>query len=335
MDRAALRRVLRLVTQGPPRRGISCSRRLALEQAQARCGKWAQSPGVVGFGIGPRVREGCVLGEQVLKVYVERKLKRKECSALVDREILVAGERVAEVDVHPLGRFELHAPLGHERPLRAGLGIGNATVANTGTLGCFVRRRGAGEADPLFLLSCAHVLASRFPTTPPEPILQPSREHYGSELMDHVATLVESAPIWPSPVWNEVDAAIAQLDDKVRAALTAEAGLPAGVATAIKVGARVHGEGARSGKMSGRVVDTDFVLADVHLPTTSGGVLRAGFRRLVLTTRYGRPGDSGATILDEQDLLLGLHMGGFPDGAVFCRMAIALEVLGIDAVTRR
>lgn len=334
---AALRRVLRWLSEGAPTRGVSAARARAIDAAHARALRWLDSAGVVGFGIGRRRRAGHDERERVIKVYVERKQPLSRCAVPVDPHIEIDGRRVASTDVQELGKFRAHSSVGWTRPLRAGLGIGNARASSTGTLGFFASATGSRD-EPVFLVSCAHVLAAHFPPETPGEILQPSRQFHGVALQHHVGTFVRFVPLVAasSGKQNVSDAALAELDAHERPDWTHANELPAGVAS-VQAGTRVHGRGAFTDLLAGKVTNPDFLLRGAEFPGADGTVWRGHFRHVVLCTRYGTTGDSGTAMLDERDRLVGLHMGAFDGqegGSVFCAIGPVLSTLGVSPITR-
>ncbi|NES81299.1 MAG: hypothetical protein F6K10_07745 [Moorea sp. SIO2B7] len=112
-----------------------------------------------------------------------------------------------EVDIKITGNIYLFS---RKRPLSIGISISHFdTLAQTGTLGCFVRKR--GETD-LCILSNNHILANENEASIGDVIVQPSIEYEGHPENDCIAYLEHFIPL-EKDCSNVIDAAIARLDN--------------------------------------------------------------------------------------------------------------------------
>jgi hypothetical protein len=81
-----------------------------------------------------------------------------------------------------------------------------------------------------------------------------------------------------------------------------------------------------------RITDVDLVL-NLTYPTASGPQL-ATMRDQVLVTFYSNPGDSGSGVLDMNNNVVGLHVGGSDVVGFFCKIGNILDRLGLEVVTK-
>jgi hypothetical protein len=292
---------------------------------------WAYGPGIQGFGIGRRIRGGRLLPEQVVRVYVDRKVPYEEMDSehRIPRSIKVPGIRQpVPIDVFTVGQLELESG-DRIRPIASGCGIGGGGEVE-GTLGLFVRRRDDTDGA-LHFLSNAHVVAQNgFGTVDQDEVLQPCARSGGRSPDDLIGILNEFAPLRFSDRGfpNFVDAAIARVTptDREISRFIPLLGEPRGTSNQIRERMTIRKFGARTGFTTGTVIDPDAEVAFGYAHR-DGGVRRAGFRNVVLCTNYSLGGDSGAAILNEAGEVVGLHIGGSDRGSVFCRIRHVFSLL--------
>jgi hypothetical protein len=294
---------------------------------------WVHGSGVQGLGIGDKLTHGEPTGELALRVYVEKKKPKTKVANPVPKVVSVPGVGEQITDVIELGRVVPELFTERVRPAMPGSGLGH-TAVTVGTFGCLVRKK--GDESGLYVLSNAHVLANEGLAVPGDGIVQPGSLDGGSSDGDSFARLTDFVPFefTDTSFPNLVDAAIA----KVRRRSWAGPKLrilditPAGVSKTVRRGMHI--------KKVGRTTDyTTGVIADVHLrlalryhrPSGSGRA-RVGFRDQVLCTRYSAGGDSGSVILNNNDMIVGLHFAGAASGSVFNRITHVLELLDIEVV---
>jgi Trypsin-like peptidase domain len=278
---------------------------------KARSG-WLDDPRIQGFGMAPKIKDGEILDEYVLKVYVDAKVELEDIQAPVPPFVVIPGiEGRIATDVDGIGKVRLDAGppyiahfIPNERPALPGYSVSHPE-SGSGTFGCIVTRD-----DELFILSNAHVIANDGlgnKGDDPDPILYPGVGDGGSQPNDIIGRLADFVPIkFGEHESNLVDAAIARvLSGNVRSFIPM-IGVPNGVNETIREKDRVFVFGRTSGYQSGTVLDLDAVVkAEYKLPDGSKGL--ATLKNQVKCTNYSKAGDSGAAVVDERNNVVGLH----------------------------
>lgn len=151
---------------------------------------------VVGYSkkMRKRIRDGEEVDEEVIRVYVSRKV---DPSALSHRDMIpgeIDGTPTDVVEIGEVKALDAHprAHVARTRPLVAGVSIGNWAIT-AGTLGWFFR----DSAGRVALGSNAHVLADD-PLTPSSDetrIVQPGRADGGAVLEDIVGSYLWHQPL--------------------------------------------------------------------------------------------------------------------------------------------
>jgi hypothetical protein len=292
--------------------------------------RWARQPGIQGFALGRRVRQGRRRRELVLTVYVARKRELAALEVPVPRRLRVAGvPDPVPTDVVEVGELERLSFVGREpRPVSPGVGLSHPRCGN-GTFGCLVRRQ--GEPD-LYILSNAHVIADDGLAAPGDPIYQPA----GGGPNDVLAEFSDSVSLEFSDTLfqNRVDAAIARVLDPATVQPAIKLlGRPRGVSSDIVEDMLVRKTGSTTERTEGRVRSVDFRAAYPYLHP-DGTMRRVGFSDLVLceSTSDGpfvSKGDSGAAVLNEDNEAVGLLFAGNHGAGVFCRMDSVFEALNL------
>lgn len=306
---------------------------------------------VVGVGIGYKVRAGEVTDELSIAVSVTEKVPVSQlpASQLVPRD--VDGVTTDVVRTGPLRAVAVNRR-GIVRPARPGVSIGHY-LSTAGTLGCLVQR--GGET---YILSNNHVLAELNRAELGDPIHQPgpvdggTGSHQIAELADYVplrrpGEVVEPEPEGcltslarvfggdpdPAPVSsgvappNQVDAALARpLDPSLLHPAILEIGVPSGVSDPL-LGMRVRKSGRTTGLTENTVRQID-VTANVLY-----GNETMRFVNQVIAGPMSRPGDSGSTVLDDQDRVVGLLFSGSDYATIFTPISYVLAALDIQMVT--
>lgn len=152
---------------------------------------------------------------------------------------------------------------------------------------------------------------------------------------DALATLARWVPFdFSAQYVNRVDAAIAGPITKAecRAEIALIGLIPRGVKP-VTDGMKVQKVGRTTHATWGKVKDTHFRTALTY-PHPVGGKGKARFLDQVLCTRYTRPGDSGALVLDEDGYAVGLHVCGAPLASIFSPIQFVLDALDVDLVTQ-
>jgi hypothetical protein len=247
-----------------------------------------------------------------------------------------------EIDVRFVGRVAKRAGPWHQkaqRPLLIGSSIGHFRIT-AGTLGAFVRARGAAAAQALFVLSNNHVLANENRARKGDRIVQPGPLDADGAALSRVAALERFVRLKTDRA-NLVDAAIARVDAGITTDLRRLRGLGgrlAGLSSQpLDEGLSVHKVGRTTGVTHGRV--TAFELDDVVVDFDAGNlsfddqieIEGAG------THGFSDGGDSGSLIVDDDFgavalLFAGSEVGGSNGkGLTYANpIATVLDALKVD-----
>ncbi len=300
--------------------------------------RWWQildQPNVVGAGVGFRIKDQHVTDEPALLVFVEQRIPRPELRGdqVIEASLppSITGGAAVGVQVYELGQVVPQA-FATRRRIQSGNSIGNPVSGDTGTLGAIVRRRGRH-----YLLSNSHVLGRCGRGADGEPIIYPGPADEGHNPKDVIGSLAECIPFSPSPRdrprhVNEVDAALAEIHEQQLSRIDRTIrGL--GYATgrrAPRNGMSVVLSGRTSGVARGTVISYP---AQVRIQYE--GVGWVGFSGQAICTRYTRPGDSGALVLESRTMkAVGLHFGGSSTGSVFTPISTVLRRLDCRLVLK-
>lgn len=250
-------------------------------------------PGVVGFGLG--LRDGAPLAT----IYT------RAPSVNVPRELRRSG-RCLPVEAVSFGR-------GLERQLRCGSSIGRTGPDSKGTLGCFA----TGPHGRTVAISAMHVMEDDEinPGEPPVAVSTPSRR-------DSVATQIIGQAVHGTQ--HGIDAVRIDLGPHVVPDYSLpDIGPVAGWRPTVypaDVGAVVRAYGATSGPLVGRITNPGITLPAYELEDA------------IVVSMPTAPGDSGAAIVDNQNLVLGFLVGrgiDMPaDLRLFCPAGLVLRRLG-------
>jgi hypothetical protein len=199
------------------------------------------------------------------------------------------------------------------RPVQGGVSISPLDATFVGTLGCLLVRKNT-SAEELFALSNNHVLANVNDLPVGTPIVQPGPESapFTTPPANIFARLHTVIPIqFPGgadqpPVFNQFDAAIANVTDTTLVTKTAMFGVtkydPSKVVTPIP-GMRVLKMGRTTGLTSGSIVATNMQGTQVNYGTIQFPRIAVFQNTIRITGDDGKPfslpGDSGSVILEE------------------------------------
>ncbi|MHA6646219.1 hypothetical protein, partial [Mesorhizobium sp. A623] len=263
------------------------------------------------------VTEG-VNGDARLAVLVQN--RNKVQSAVVEE---IVGIARGEAEVLYIGRQKPLWTTTRNDPVRLGVSISPTTVAYAGTLGCFCRDNLSGRNA---ILSNNHVLADVNNIAIGTMIMQPGARDGGKPDKDVIAELIRFVPIQFGGFPNRIDAAAAALTDhgraEERATLYDSSDGPAPAMT-LQPGALVDaapgmtvfktGRTTRHTRGRVRAVNVNNYLVDV-----GPGVARFDGQIVIETDMapqpFGRPGDSGSLIVDEEGRPVGLLFAGSASG---------------------
>lgn len=302
----ARRQLAREARPGGPHHVVAKEWAWAYELAEARKEKLLAIPGVVGCGLGFRVRRGKRTRTPCLTVFVERKLGEREIPPGIRLPKTVShGGRRLPIDVVELGQLR--------RQLAAGDAIGPVPLADRGTLGAFALDSQRGD---VVALTAMHV--ANLPEFPAQGAADPE---FQSPVPGTLFGRVRSGTM------TGIDAAKLELDSPPAQAVTVLPGIgrvsgwrPTAFPGDQNMAVRLFG--ASSGLQTG-------ILANpaVSIPAES-------LDAAILVEIQTQDGDSGCALVDPENLVLGFLVGrGSSDLnnlAVFTPASLVLSRLGCD-----
>lgn len=285
---------------------------------------------VVAVGISEKLVEGRKAGELALCFYVKKKKPPSKVTSdrMLPSVVSLPGDQAVFTDVKELGEvfLEMALPQKKKAPLQSGFSIGHVKVTG-GTVGAIVRKKGK-----YFVLSNSHVLANSGKGSPGDAVLYPAPSDGGTRSNNLAATLADFVPFdLGGDYLNRVDAALAEIDEVFLEKMNFDihsAAIPLKTIVA-KRDMKVVKSGRTTGKTQGEVSDVNF---RVVLPYP--GIGKVGFLEQVLCTRYTKPGDSGALVVEvETGKVVGLHFAGAGTGSVFNPIGVVKKALGFTFVS--
>ena len=251
---------------------------------------------VVGIGIGPKLVGNSIEAQEAVRIYVRVKIPRNEIGA---NELVPPSFGNLPTDVIEIGdvtAFPVTKTWDRQkknRPTSCGVSVGHPLIT-AGTLGCLVEKD-----DKKFILSNNHVLADCNTAAISDKIIQQGKADGGSSPSEDIATLTEFKPIDFTGAANDIDAAIAKLD---QAGTVEEEIIDIGSPLKTTVSAALFQSVRKHGRTTGHTVG---VITDLSVDIwvgygTSG---RAWFEnQFAVTGIYGQifsqGGDSGSLIVD-------------------------------------
>ncbi|MBH8563830.1 hypothetical protein I8748_16805 [Nostoc sp. CENA67] len=208
----------------------------------------------------------------------------------------------------------------YKRPLCIGISISHSDpLAGTGTLGCFVRKRGESE---LLILSNNHVLANTNNAQIGDAIIQPAREDDGKEDTDQIASLKEFVPLKTGEM-NFIDAATATVKNTAVGQISELSGICSlkgfynqqefeNVVDDDSHEFMVAKVGRRTGLTWGQIIDYDMDYVPVPYNRELNNCI---FNNLITiegngNKAFSRRGDSGSIIVDQDGYAIGLLFAG-------------------------
>lgn len=284
----ARRTLARLTRPGHPAYLVDPDWEWARELMEARREKLLAIPGVVGVGLGFRLRGGMPTGEPCLTVYVRRKLAPEEVDAAGSRRIpktVRSGKHRLSVDVVELGELR--------RQVQAGDSLGPLGGGDRGTLGALAQDLDAGDTVAVTAMHVTQLQQFPAPGVAAPQFVSPMPG--GGPF----ATLREGT-------MTGIDAAKLALDvQQPPVSSPPQVGTIKGwrpIAFPGDQGTTVKMFGAVSGFQSGFIVNPIASLPSESLDAA------------ILVNIFTQGGDSGAALVDHEGLLLGFLVGeGGPD----------------------
>lgn len=328
-ERKLFLRALDVLTEGGDAPVRESFRSEALDTArEARA--WTRGKGVQGLGIAEKVTDGQPLGSLALKVYVEKKLPKKQVSGIVPAKVHVPGlDDELPTDVEEIGRIIVESNTSRVRPAIPGFSTAHSKFT-AGTFGCLVRKLGS---KPIYMLSNSHVFALVGHAKKGDAILQQSPSDGGRSPSETLAKLYEFVPFALGGAFpNLVDAAIASVAKTEVTSRIRRIGVPLGISRVVRRDMKVQKTGRTTDHTIGIVRDIDF-RTTISYKKPGGGTIRVGFRDQVLCSRYTSDGDSGSAVLSLSGNVVGLHFAGSATASVFNKIGNVLDALNLEIVT--
>lgn len=276
---------------------------------------------VVGCGIGEKIKGGLATGRLCVKVYVEKKLPKKE---LKKDDLVPQRLSPIETDVEEVGKIVAFSNTGRYRPTLGGASIGHYKIT-AGTLGCLVKEK---KTSKIYILSNNHVLANSNNARKGDSILQPGPYDGGKSPKDVLAFLEKWVEIKFSGQGNLVDAALAR--PKSRRLVRQEIisiGIPQGKIKA-KLGMFIQKSGRTTGYTTGKIKDMSAIVKINYDRKV------ALFRNQILTTNISQGGDSGSLVLDIKKRAVGLLFAGSEVVTVLNPISEVLKLLEVELYTK-
>jgi hypothetical protein len=199
----------------------------------------------------------------------------------------------------------------------------------TGTLGCIVRDNGSGD---MMMLSNFHVMCVDNTWAAGDTMAQPSLVDTGTCPADIVGTLTRAE------LNQDVDAAVATITARGNACEIVDIGDIEGSAEAA-IDMQVRKRGRTTGLTNGRVTSIDYS-TNVDYGDGLGVVTLKNQIRIVNespSTFFGKKGDSGSVVVNEDNEVVGLYFAGNVSGTVGVANSIAavLSALNVSLCTGR
>lgn len=323
-----IKRVLDLLTTAPRGRVESLSVRARGHTESLR--GMTRSDNIVALGISEKISNNHGTGELALTFYVQEKIPLSELRADMAIPAMIPSALARNdgvlTDVVVIGKLTPEVNVDR-KVIQPGNSIGHVDVS-AGTFGAVVT-----DGKSNFLLSNSHVLANSGLGKKGDVIVYPGVLDGGVNPGDLIAKLHAFKKFTPGGAFvNRTDCAIVKPTKDRLADVTAQIkgiGLPKGIIKAER-GMKLVKVGRTTGKTEGEVKDVHF-----RFVLDYEGVGDVGFTDQVFCTRYSKPGDSGALVLDkESGKAMGLHFAGADGGSVFNPIDQVLSDLKVTLVTQ-
>lgn len=293
-------------------------------------------PGVVGVDLGEKTVRGRGTGRLAIVVFVRHKGPAAQFD--IPPDVLGVPTDVVEDSFAP--HHTIASPEGvggaerHEQ-LLGGIGIGPSRAVRlvppdvpepddyviAGTLGALVTPR---RRRLVMGLTSFHVACVDDAWAVGDPMVHPSRVDGGHPVHDRVGALARAA------LSSRVDAAAIMLTTPRHRPEVVELGPVLGPGAA-RVGQRVRKRGRTTAVTEGVVASTD---AAITLDFGVGlGVRTLHDQIRIETPRFADHGDSGAVLLDDDNRVVGLYLGGSPSRGFANPVEPVLDELDVELLT--
>lgn len=277
---------------------------------------------VIGLGLGFQVKNGFYTNKKCIKVLVSNKVAPNN---LCTKDLIPKCYKGIPTDVWEIGTPYLQSLTKKVRPTVCGYSIGPEAFPKGVTLGCIVT-----DGRNRFILSCNHGIVNAVLPTGAK-ILQPAIEDGGRFPTDHIGAIRRYVPLKPKiqsqEPQNPVDCCIISVTN------------PSIIST------EVYGIGKLQGVQTAKL-QQPVVKVGRSTEITTGKVLVLNTTVLarfndkqylltdqIITTPMTQPGDSGAILLGNGNLALGLVSGGSSSTSFSNSIANVLESLEVNIVT--
>lgn len=295
---------------------------------------------VNGVGLGYKYINGINTFEPCIHVLVENKINSKYISQNNLIPINYMGLKTDVIEIGKYGFYQGETITERYRPLEGGCEIliideedeedeEDEQKISNGTLGCIVTKVENQERE-FYILSNNHVLANFNQNPIGIPIIQTNDIDNPDIMEDIVANLSSFIPIKfiegdIKPV-NFVDCAIAKIIDKSMISnKIIDIGEIKGVVKA-SLNQKIKKVGASTGLTIGKIIT---IGATVEIPAMEE--LKILYKNQLLSDIDGDHGDSGSVVLNEDNEVLGLLVGGGGGGPVLINeINKVLELLNVE-----
>lgn len=253
---------------------------------------------IVGIGIGTKFVGNSVESQEAVKVYVRIKIPKTNLSS---EELIPSEFEGLPTDVVEIGDVTAFPTLTGDRqkknrPTSCGVSVGHPLIT-AGTLGCLVEKNGE-----TYILSNNHVLANSNLATIGDKIIQQGTRDGGASPFDDIAALSEFKTIVFGGAANDIDAAIAKLDNVI---FVDKDVIDIGVVKTKTKSASIYQSVRKHGRTTGHTVGViDDISVDIWV---NYGGQRAWFENQIAIIGVGgkdfsQGGDSGSLIVDAVSL---------------------------------
>jgi hypothetical protein len=166
---------------------------------------------IVGIGIGSKFVGNSIESQEAIKIYVRIKIPKNDLSP---HELIPPEFEGFPTDVIEIGDVTAFPTLTgnrqkKNRPTSCGVSVGHPLIT-AGTLGCLVEKNGE-----TYILSNNHVLANSNVAAIGDKIIQPGSLDGGFSPSENIATLSDFKQLDFTGAANNIDAAIAKLDNVI------------------------------------------------------------------------------------------------------------------------
>ncbi|KOC37591.1 S1 family peptidase, partial [Clostridium botulinum] len=279
---------------------------------------------VVGVGVGYKIINNFYTSKKCITVFVSEKVDQNN---LPLKDLIPAVYKGIETDVVQSGYFVGASLTQKIRPVQGGYSVGPESASNiTGSQGCVVT-----DGTRRYMLSCNHIIAHENMLPRNTQILQPSLGDGGKTTKDAVAYLTKYIPLKKKTTLNspenDVDCAIArEYEPGILSSKIYIIGDLKGV-SAPNLGRKVVKSGRTTAYTEGSITT---IGATVQVKLELGIYI---FKHQIITTSMGQEGDSGAVLVDENKMAVGLLCAVAPSATIYNPMNMVLSSLGVHIVT--